>query len=222
MLQAKIHERDIIAALQYQDTNSSGLITAKQFDKAMKQCHIELSESDIQRLTLRFDVDESQQRIDIDKFTKFIRGQSYHHDDDHSKTLDGAESRVKSSRNHHRRRDIDEKEGDEGQRRRCVDRGTEFDDEVYRDGPRRQGESSSRHDSRDRGDRDRDTDRVGRRERKNHTSSIFLRQPHLLDAILSNLIRIRKERYGSLRDLNAEFIRTDSRNEGNIILPRQF
>ena len=102
--QAKIHEREITAALQYQDTNSSGLVTAKQFNKAMKQCHIELSESDIQRLTLRFDGEDSQ-RIDIDKFMKFIRGQSYHHDDDQgvrlsgsgavvsrSKTLDGAET----------------------------------------------------------------------------------------------------------------------------------
>ena len=102
--QAKIHEREITAALQYQDSNSSGLVTAKQFNKAMKQCHIELSESDIQRLTLRFDAEESQ-RIDIDKFMKFIRGQPYHHDDDQgvrlsgtgalgarSKTLDGAET----------------------------------------------------------------------------------------------------------------------------------
>lgn len=109
--QAKAHERDIVAALQYQDSNSSGLVTAKQFTKAMAQCNVELSETDVQRLTLRFDRcasalaeyptwrvryltfcffdgyifcrdREESQCIDIEKFTRFIRGQPYNFNDD--------------------------------------------------------------------------------------------------------------------------------------------
>ena len=45
---------------------------------------------------------------------------------------------------------------------------------------------------------------------------MFRRQPHLLDEVMSNLVRIKKERLGTLRDLNAEFIRTDSRGTGQL------
>ena len=41
--------------------------------QAMKSCEVDLSESDVARLVLRFDEDESM-RIDIKKFIKFIRG----------------------------------------------------------------------------------------------------------------------------------------------------
>ena len=41
--------------------------------KAMKTCEVDLSESDVTRLALRFDEEESM-RIDIQKFLKFIRG----------------------------------------------------------------------------------------------------------------------------------------------------
>ena len=39
----------------------------------MKSCEVDLSESDVARLVLRFDEDESM-RIDIKNFIKFIRG----------------------------------------------------------------------------------------------------------------------------------------------------
>ena len=39
----------------------------------MKSCEVDLSESDVARLLLRFDDDEGM-RIDIQKFFKFIRG----------------------------------------------------------------------------------------------------------------------------------------------------
>ena len=39
----------------------------------MKTCEVDLSESDVTRLALRFDEEESM-RIDIQKFLKFIRG----------------------------------------------------------------------------------------------------------------------------------------------------
>ena len=41
--------------------------------QAMKSCEVDLSESDVARLVLRFDEDESM-RIDIKNFIKFIRG----------------------------------------------------------------------------------------------------------------------------------------------------
>lgn len=72
---ARVSEREIISALNDQDSNSSGLITAKQFSRAMKSCSIELSDSDIMRLLLRFDSEDSQ-RFDIEKFIKFLHGRS--------------------------------------------------------------------------------------------------------------------------------------------------
>ena len=42
--------------------------------QAMNSCEVELSESDVARLALRFDEEESR-RIDIQKFLMFIRGE---------------------------------------------------------------------------------------------------------------------------------------------------
>lgn len=71
---ARISDTEIIDALDGQDTNASGLITSKQFARAMKSCNISLSDNDVTRLMYRFDDAESQ-RFDIEKFTKFLRGQ---------------------------------------------------------------------------------------------------------------------------------------------------
>jgi Ca2+-binding EF-hand superfamily protein len=74
--QSKISENEIIDALNYQDQNSSGYVTSKQFAKAMKSCDVNLSDTDVSRITMRFDHDEVQ-RINTDMFIKLIRGQPY-------------------------------------------------------------------------------------------------------------------------------------------------
>lgn len=71
---AKTSEKEVMTALRDQDTNSSGLITAMQFSKALKNCDVEISEEDVARLMLRFDAEEVQ-RLDLDKFIRFMRGQ---------------------------------------------------------------------------------------------------------------------------------------------------
>lgn len=70
---AKTSEKEVLHALQEQGGNS-GLLTAAQFNKALNSCNIELSESDVARMVLRFDSEESQ-RIDLEKFVRFMRGQ---------------------------------------------------------------------------------------------------------------------------------------------------
>eukprot|EP01041_Mallomonas_annulata_P006434 gene6434-13005_t len=47
---ARISEKEMIIALNEMDSNDSGLLTLKQFSKAMKTCGVELSESDVSRL----------------------------------------------------------------------------------------------------------------------------------------------------------------------------
>ena len=81
---SRVSEREIINALNEQDTNSSGLITAKQFLRALSHCGIDLSDTDALRLMLRFDVEDNQ-RFDIDRFCRFLRGRQV--DDD----MDAAE-----------------------------------------------------------------------------------------------------------------------------------
>jgi hypothetical protein len=54
----------------------TGYVTSKQFSKAMKSCDVELSDTDVSRITMRFDHDEIQ-RINTDMFIKLIRGQPY-------------------------------------------------------------------------------------------------------------------------------------------------
>ena len=73
MARARVSEQELEDAIRGYDSNSSGLITIKQFIKALDFCHIELSESDCLRLLLRFDSDESQ-RLDIEKFILFLHG----------------------------------------------------------------------------------------------------------------------------------------------------
>lgn len=73
MARSKISDREIISSLQNHDTNSSGLITARQFLKALKTCNIELTESDVSRLMYQFDTEENQ-RFDVEKFSRFLRG----------------------------------------------------------------------------------------------------------------------------------------------------
>jgi len=70
---ARVSEKEIIAALNEQDTNASGLITAKQFLKALRLCKVDLSDLDATRLMLRFDSEDSL-RFDIDRFFRFLRG----------------------------------------------------------------------------------------------------------------------------------------------------
>ena len=71
-----INEKEIIAALEFQDNNASGLLTARQFKKAISSCDVELSEADATRLVQRFD-SENNQRLDIEKFLRFITGLPY-------------------------------------------------------------------------------------------------------------------------------------------------
>jgi len=78
---AKTSEKEVLASLKEQDSNASGLLTAVQFNKALTSCGIELSEADVARLLLRFDTEEVQ-RLDLDKFIKFMRGQPSGPDDE--------------------------------------------------------------------------------------------------------------------------------------------
>ena len=73
MSRARISGTEVMEALEEFDTNSSGLITAKQFSKALRNCNIEMSDSDISRFLLRFD-NEDAQRFDIELFGKFLAG----------------------------------------------------------------------------------------------------------------------------------------------------
>jgi Ca2+-binding EF-hand superfamily protein len=70
---ARISVTEINDALSSQDSNGSGLITSKQFGKAIKSCNIDLSDSDLFRLMLRFDNEDSQ-RFDIELFGRFLEG----------------------------------------------------------------------------------------------------------------------------------------------------
>jgi Ca2+-binding EF-hand superfamily protein len=72
------NERDLIDAVKRMDTSDSGLITSQQCSKALVKSGIELSDSDVNRLMVRFDLEE-QQRFAVDEFVKFLRGE----DDDH-------------------------------------------------------------------------------------------------------------------------------------------
>lgn len=76
MARARVSEREVIDALTDQDTNASGILTMKQFGKAMKACNIDLSEDDLQRLMTRFDSEESQ-RFEIKRFVRFLRGRPH-------------------------------------------------------------------------------------------------------------------------------------------------
>ena len=73
-----INEKEIIAALEFQDNNASGLLTARQFKKAIASCDIDLSEADATRLIQRFD-SENNQRMDIEIFFRFITGLPYNY-----------------------------------------------------------------------------------------------------------------------------------------------
>jgi Ca2+-binding EF-hand superfamily protein len=70
-----IGENELVGALTDLDSNSSGLLSLKQLARAFRSCDLSLSESDIMRLTYRFDKEESQ-RCDINKFMRFLRGKS--------------------------------------------------------------------------------------------------------------------------------------------------
>jgi Ca2+-binding EF-hand superfamily protein len=83
---ARASEKEIVAALSGQDTNGSGLITAKQFLKALRHCRVDLTDLDATRLMLRFDSEDSL-RFDIDRFFRFLRGKITDGDDEDSKRL---------------------------------------------------------------------------------------------------------------------------------------
>lgn len=83
---ARASEKEIVAALTGQDTNGSGLITAKQFLKALRHCRVDLTDLDATRLMLRFDSEDSL-RFDIDRFFRFLRGKITDGDDEDSKRL---------------------------------------------------------------------------------------------------------------------------------------
>jgi Ca2+-binding EF-hand superfamily protein len=70
---SQVREKDIERVLLDLDENSSNILTSKQFRKALRSLNIELADSDILRLILRFDVDESQ-RLDVFQFIDFLKG----------------------------------------------------------------------------------------------------------------------------------------------------
>ena len=67
-------EREISMALREQDTNDSGVLTVKQFEKALTACNIHLSESDASRILARFD-DEDTCVLNINDFLRFLKGE---------------------------------------------------------------------------------------------------------------------------------------------------
>jgi Ca2+-binding EF-hand superfamily protein len=81
MARSKVSDREVISSLQNHDTNSSGLITARQFLKSLKTCNIELTEYDVSRLMYQFDTEENQ-RFDVEKFSRFLRGYTDNDEED--------------------------------------------------------------------------------------------------------------------------------------------
>jgi Ca2+-binding EF-hand superfamily protein len=73
---ARVSEKEIINALNQEDTNASGLITVRQFLRAMKSCSVQLTDADALRLMLRFDIEDNQ-HFDNDRFFRFLRGRQY-------------------------------------------------------------------------------------------------------------------------------------------------
>lgn len=73
MARARVSEKEVLNNLNDLDTNSSGIVSTKQFAKVMASCNIELTDTDVARLMMRFDSEEVQ-RFDIDKFSRFLRG----------------------------------------------------------------------------------------------------------------------------------------------------
>jgi Ca2+-binding EF-hand superfamily protein len=71
---ARISEVELLDAIDEHDTNCSGLITSKQFMKALRSSNIDMSEQDLLRLMLRFDNEEAQ-RFDIQLFRRFLIGE---------------------------------------------------------------------------------------------------------------------------------------------------
>lgn len=70
---ARISDLELMDTIEEQDSNESGLITSKQFMKALRSSNIDLSEQDILRLMLRFDNEEAQ-RFDVRMFRQFLIG----------------------------------------------------------------------------------------------------------------------------------------------------
>ena len=75
LLRNHVSDQELLSAMQDADSNDSGLLAAKQFSSVLKSSGVDLSDSDIQRLMIRFDPDEVQ-RFDIDMVRRFLRGQS--------------------------------------------------------------------------------------------------------------------------------------------------
>jgi Ca2+-binding EF-hand superfamily protein len=76
---ARISDVELLETIEEQDPNDSGLITSKQFMKALRSSNIDMSEQDILRLMLRFDNEEAQ-RFDIRLFRRFLIGEDEHED----------------------------------------------------------------------------------------------------------------------------------------------
>jgi Ca2+-binding EF-hand superfamily protein len=75
MARNHVSSEEVVETVTAADTNASGLITARQFSKAMRSCRVELSDADVSRLLLRFD-SEGNQRFDVDEFIFFLKGKS--------------------------------------------------------------------------------------------------------------------------------------------------
>ena len=71
----RVSDEEIINSLKEADRNSSGLLSIGQVEKSFRYCSVDLSDADVQRLMVRFDPEEAS-RFDMEKFFKFLRGQS--------------------------------------------------------------------------------------------------------------------------------------------------
>jgi Ca2+-binding EF-hand superfamily protein len=63
---------NIIAALNVQDVNGTGIITMHQFDAVFHSCGMDLSPTDTQRFSIRFDLDDKG-TVDIERCFSYLR-----------------------------------------------------------------------------------------------------------------------------------------------------
>ena len=71
----RIGDAELTAELNKHDPHRTGAVSIADFERVLKFCNIDMSASDISRLVIQFDLDETQ-RVDIQRFTQFLRGQA--------------------------------------------------------------------------------------------------------------------------------------------------
>jgi len=71
----RVGEAELSAELAKYDAYKSGVVSVADFERTLRACNIEMSASDVSRLVVQFDPEESQ-RVDVKRFSQFLRGQS--------------------------------------------------------------------------------------------------------------------------------------------------